>query len=189
MSERDVPPSLEALDDYLFGVMPDEQAAPFEDALFARAARGEHALVDFVEGVGVLGRVEVQRVGSVMPPTAESIAELRRRGFKVEVAEATPGIPYQARWSAEAEIVVTHFVLDMRGHPGPFEVDIERPDGTVLKTMSRASYDPNDGSFYAICEAALARTSRGAHVFWKLYETVDGERTFVAALEQVPAQD
>jgi hypothetical protein len=189
MSERDVPPSLEALDDYLFGVMPDEQAAPFEDALFARAARGEHALVDFVEAVGVLGRVEVQRVGSVMPPTAESIAELRRRGFKVEVAEATPGIPYQARWSAEAEIVVTHFVLDMRGHPGPFEVDIERPDGTVLKTMSPASYDPNDGSFYAICEAALARTSRGAHVFWKLYETVDGKRTFVAALEQVPARD
>jgi hypothetical protein len=189
MSERDDLPSLGDLDDYLLGVMSDEQAEAFEEALFTQAARGEHALVDFVEAVGVLGRVVMQRVGSVMPPTAESIVELRRRGFKVEVADATPGVPYQARWSEEAEIVVTHFVVDLRGRGGRFDVEIELPDGTLMKTLRDVTYDPNDGSCYAVCEAALARLSRSAHVFWKLYETVDGQRTLISSLEQIPAAD
>jgi len=189
MSALDPPPSLEDLDDYLFGALSNEDAAPFEDALFAHAARGEHALADFVVGVGVLGRVVLQRAGSAMPPTANSIQVLRERGFKVEVADATPGVPYQARWSDEAEIVVTHFVVDVRGHTGQFDVDIELADGTLLKTLHSVSCDPNDGSFYAVCEAALARISKGAHVFWKLYETVDGQRTLIDTLEQVPATE
>lgn len=178
---------LDDLDDYLFGVMPEESAAPFEEALFERAARGEHALLQFVEGVGVLGRVVLQRVGSAMPPTADSINTLRRRGFKVEVADAVPGTPYQARWSAEAEMVVTHFVVDMRGHSGRFDVEIETPDGHVVKVIPEVTYDPNDGSFYALCEASLARASQGAHVFWKLYETTGSIRTLIGSLEQVPA--
>jgi hypothetical protein len=178
---------LDDLDDYLFGSMPEESAAPFEEALFDQAARGEHALLAFVEGIGVLGRVVLQRVGSVMPPTADSIDVLRRRGFKVEVAHAVPGTPYQARWSEEAEIVVTHFVVDMRGHSGRFDVEIETPDGNLVKALPEVTYDPSDGSFYALCEAALARTSRGAHVFWKLYETTGSTRTLVGSLEQIPA--
>lgn len=187
MSAPDTPAGLEALDDYVFGAMSEEAAASFEETLFAQAARGEHALVDFVVGTGVLGRVILQRAGSVMPPTGDSVRILRERGFKVEVADAVPGAPYQARWSDDAEIVVTHFVTDMRGHTGEFEVDIEKPDGTVLKTMPGVSYDPNDGSFYAVCEAALARITKDAHVFWKLYEKVDGERRYIDTLEQVPA--
>jgi len=179
---------LDELDDYLFGTMPDEQAAPFEEALFDQAALGEHALLDFVAEVGVLGRVVLQRAGSV-PPTAASIEALRQRGFRVEVADATPGTPYQARWSAEAELVVTHFVLDMRGHTGRFDVDIETPDGEVLKTLPEVTCDPDDGSFYAICEASLARLTQGAHVFWRLYETENGQRRLVDSLEQVPATD
>jgi len=180
---------LDELDDYLFGTMPNEQAAPFEEALFDQAARGEHALLDFVVGVGVLGRVVLQRAGSVMPPMARSIDALRQRGFRVEVADATPGVPYQARWSEEAEIVVTHFVVDMRGHTGRFDVDIETPDGQLLKTLPEVTCDPDDGSFYAVCEAALARLTRGAHVFWRLYETENGQRRLVDSLEQVPATD
>jgi hypothetical protein len=175
------------LDDYLFGLMPEESVASFEELLFDQAARGEQASLAFVEGVGVLGRVVLQRAGSAMPPTADSIDVLRRRGFKVEVADAVPGTPYQARWSEEAEIVVTHFVVDMRGHSGRFDVEIETPDGAVVKALPDVTYDPSDGSFYAVCEAALARTSRGAHVFWNLYETTGNTRTLVGTLEQVPA--
>jgi hypothetical protein len=122
-----------------------------------------------------------------MPPTADSINALRGRGFKVEVADAVPGTPYHVRWSEAAEIVVTHFVVDMRGHSGRFDVEIETPDGRVVKVMPEVTYDPNDGSFYAVCEAALARSSRGAHVFWKLYETAGSTRTLVGSLEQIPA--
>jgi hypothetical protein len=189
MSELDSPPSLEDLDDYLFGAMSDEDAASFEEALFHRAASGDHALADFVEGIGVLGRVVLGRTGSVVPPTAESVEILRQRGFKVEVADAVPGTPYQARWTDEADLVVTHFITDMRGHTGRFDVDIETPDGNLIKTMFDVSYDPNDGTFYAVCEASLARTTRGVHVFWKLYETVDGKRRHIDTIEQVPTKD
>lgn len=147
---------LAELDDYVRGRGDDVDA--FEEALFTRALAGEApelALHDALSrGVAALaGR------GTLDPwITASDLEALRaRHGARLAVVELGSGgdagtIPLPE----SAEVVVTRIPMDLRGVE---RVDVEAltVDGTLIKTMLDARFDPADGALFACCEAELAR--------------------------------
>lgn len=174
------------LDDYLFGALPEEQVDAFEQALFDSAARGDNAESQFLDRVGVWGRFLAARSGLIDNFTRAFVDSLVERGFKVEIEEAKPGQPFSPQWSEEAEIAVTRYAFDVRGHTGRLEADVETPEGDRVKTFRDVLYDPTDGAIYAVCEALLARKTVGLHCLIKLYEWEGNERRHLGTIEQLP---
>ena len=179
--------SLRALDDYLSGVLPEAAAARFEDDLFERAALGSAPEAEFVDQLVALGRTLQGRAGLELGASPSRIEALRAEGFRVDVADARPGVNQPAAWSPDADIVVTHYLFDLRGYT-KIDVDVEAPDGTRLKTFRDVSYNPSDGTVYAMCEARLARLAETVHARLRVHGTRDGERREIVVFETLPAR-
>lgn len=143
---------LAALDDYVSGHMPDDEAARFEEGLFA-AADDDAVFVD-----------EVARMVTVMAGSGlweggrKAHADaLRAAGLNVHYVDIGSGgvVPFPM-WPAGTQIVITRLALDVRGYDS-VDVEVETADGRPIKTFRDASCDPTDGALYAVCQEPLAR--------------------------------
>jgi len=181
----------EALDAYQSGEMPDADAAPFEEALFSAAAANTAAEASFVDRLSSLGYFLSLRGGWDIGSSRARVDELTAAGLKVQLLEPRPGAPGEPlripKIDADAEIVVTHVAIDVRGYDS-VDVLVEKPDGTVLKWFRDIGFDPNDGSVYAVCEAPLARISaQQLHVRSHVIGNRAGVQHVVAVFETVQA--
>jgi hypothetical protein len=161
MTERDA--AFEAFDAYVTGEMSDADAAGFEEELFATAAAGNAAEASFVDHVSRIGAFLLPRGGFDIGSGRARVDALLASGLRVQLLTAGPealvgNVYHLPRIEDQAEIVVTHLPLDLRGYDS-VNVIVEKADGTELKTFRDVSWDPNDGSVYAVCEAPLARIS------------------------------
>ena len=150
---------LEHLYDYVTGSMTDDEAAGFEEELFAAAAHGDAEEARWFERFRLL--VEYLGKGDffIRGATAEDVAALVKGGSKVHVVELGPGvIPYELR--TDVDIVVTHVPVDVRDYES-VEASIENPDGRVLHTFRDCLGDPTTGHLYAICATPLANMAWG----------------------------
>jgi hypothetical protein len=149
----------EALDDYQSGEMPEDEAARFEEDLFLAAADGTADEATFVDEVTRIARYLYPRGGLDTGSSRARVDELIGAGYRVQVLEPEPGpVARLPKIRDDAEIVVTHVPIDVRGYDS-VDVVIEKEDGTYLKTFREVGFDPLDGTIYAVCEAPLARIS------------------------------
>lgn len=157
------PAPFEALDAYVTGDMSDADAAGFEEELFEAAARGNATDAAFVDQVSRLGRFIDGHGGFDVGGSRARVDELLAKGLRVQLLAAEPQSPDDhvirfPKIEDDAELVVTHLPLDVRGYDS-VDVVIEKPNGEVLKRFRDIGFDPHDGSVYAVCEAPLARIS------------------------------
>lgn len=181
----------EALDAYQTGEMRDAEAVHFEEELFAAAEAGTATEAGFVDRLSLIGQFLAPRGGWDIGSSRARVDELIAAGLRVQVlypSSGEPGQPLQIpRISDDAEIVVTHVDIDVRGFDS-VDVIVEKPDGTELKTFRDIGFDPTDGSVYALCEAPLARISaRQRHVRSRVIGTRAGVQHVVAVFETVQA--
>jgi hypothetical protein len=149
----------EALDAYQSGDMADEDASAFEEELFASAAAGTAHEADFVDRVTRIGSYLSPRGGFDIGSSRTRVDQLIAMGLRVQLIEPAPApVTYLPKVDDDAEIVVTHWPLDLRGYDS-VDVVVEKPDGRYLKTFRDIGWDPIDGTIYAVCEATLARIS------------------------------
>lgn len=154
--------SLEALDDYVTGTMPDAEAEVFEEELFAAATAGaddEARWFDrFHRLVAWIGPSEML----IRATGAADIEEMRRQGLRVHVVEygrsgkvsyTVPASPF--------DVIVSKLDVDVRPYDDVVAT-VENPDGTVLHTFRDCLGEPGTGNLYALCAAPLARKSMGA---------------------------
>lgn len=149
----------EALDAYQSGDMPDDDASVFEEQLFASAAAGTAHEAELVDRVTRLSRYLFPRGGFDIGSSRARVEQLIAMGLRVQLIEPEPAAVIQLpKIDDDAEIVVTHWPLDVRGYDS-VDVVVAKPDGTYLKTFRDIGWDPSDGTVYAVCEATLARIS------------------------------
>lgn len=189
MSEK---AAFEALDAYQDGEMSDADASGFEEELFAAAAEGAAAEADFVDRVSRIARFLEPRGGLDMGSTRERVDDLLAQGLRVQLLAARPeamvGDVFQLpKIEDDAEIVVTHVPLDVRGYDS-VDVVVEKADGTPLKRFRDVNWDPHDGTLYAVCEAPLARISAAVgHVRSTILGKRAGQEHVIAVFETVTA--
>jgi len=183
----------EQLDDYQTGEMSDADAQGFEEELFAAAAAGASAEAAFVDQVSRIGAFLLPRGGFDIGSSRARVDALIARGLRVQLCTLGPddlidGVYHLPKIDDDAEIVATHFPLDLRGYDS-VNVVIEKADGTPIKTFREVGWDPTDGSAYAVCEAPLARISAA---IGQVRSTVIGKRGdrehVIATFESVNAQ-
>lgn len=154
---------LEALDAYVTGDMSDADALRFEEELFAAAEAGDAAEAAFVDQLTRHATFLAPRGGFDIGSTRAHVDSLIAAGLRVQLLAPVPGasvggLHQLPQVDDDAEIVVTHLPIDVRGYDS-VNVIIAKPDGTELKTFREIGWDPEDGSVYAVCEAHLARLS------------------------------
>jgi hypothetical protein len=182
------PRPFEALTDYLSGAMSDQDAAGFEEELFAAAAGGGADEAMFLDRVYLITQYLAPRGGLDIGSSRQRVEQLIAAGLKVQVIDPQPAAVMQMpAIDPNAEIVVTHFRLDLRGFDS-VDVIATKPDGTELKTFREINWDPEDGSVYAVCEAPLARISAQAgHIISTVIGTRAGQKEVIARFETLPA--
>jgi hypothetical protein len=166
--------------------MSETEAARFEDELFEAAASGTAAEVAFVDHVGLLSRYLEPRAGFDMGSSRARVEQLLAAGLRVQLIDPEPApIVRLPAIDPDAEIVVTHVRIDVRGYDSVDAV-LKKPDGTELKTIRDVGWDPDDGTMYAVCEGPLARLSATVpRVISQLIGIKDGERREIAVFEAV----
>lgn len=174
----------EGLDDYQFGVMADPEAASFEEELFASAAAGTADEAAFVDKLSLIQQYLGPRGGLDVGSTRQRVEQLIAAGLRVQVIAPEPALVVQyPPIDPDAEIVVTHVKLDVRGYDS-IDVIVSRGDGTELKTFRDVNWDPEDGTIYAVCEAPLARISTfNGHIVSRVIGTLRGEQTTIAVFD------
>jgi hypothetical protein len=179
----------DALDAYQAGVMAEPEAAAFEEQLFSAAADGAAHEAQLVDRLSLIGRYLHVRGGWDVGSSRVRVDELIAAGLRVQMLVPEPGGPGQPlivpRIDDDAEIVVTHVAIDVRGYDS-VDVIIEKPDGTPLKTFRDIGFDPTDGTVYAVCEAPLARISaQQSHICSRVIGTRAGSAHVIASFEIV----
>lgn len=176
----------EALEEYQSGGMSDADAAGFEEELFAAAAAGGAEEASFVERISLIARYLEPRGGFDMGSTRARVDQLLASGLRVQLVDPEPAATVQMPpLDPEAEIVITHLAVDVRGYDS-VDVVVERPDGSELKTFRDVNWDPEDGTLYAVCEGPLARLSAQVpRVVSRIIGTRAGEKHAIAVFEAV----
>lgn len=147
----------EAFDAYQSGDMTDDDAARFEEELFAAAALGGAHEATFVDKMSRIARYLYPRGGLDVGSSRARVDELIASGLRVQLLE-----PKVARVSKvpkiqdDADLVITHVPIDVRGYDS-VDFIVEKADGEHLKVFRDVGWDPVDGTVYAVCEAPLAR--------------------------------
>jgi hypothetical protein len=179
--------SLSRLDDYVNGILSDEEAADFEAALFDDVARGEDADAVFLAGLVQNAQFLAARGNFGLARRRAEIEELVARGPSVHYIDLGSGGPVKVSpWGPSTELVVFCTKVDLRGYED-IDFEVERPDGTPIKTFRDVSYDPDDGHVYAVCEEPLARLSFGqGQVTLRVKATQAGARREVTTIQVHP---
>lgn len=152
--------SLEHLDDYVTGSMSDDDAAIFEEELFASSARGEATEARWFERFALLIEWVAKGDFLIRGATAEDVDALAKGGAKVLLITLDPDAPLPYEKRTDIDIVVTRVPIDVRDYES-VEATIENPDGRVLHTFRDCMGDPSTGNLYAICAAPLANMAWG----------------------------
>jgi hypothetical protein len=187
------PAPFELLDDYQTGAMSDADARDFEDELFTAAGNGGATELDFVDRVSRWGYFLAGRGGFDIGSTRARVDELIAKGLRVQVLDAGPenlvdGVFQLPKIDDDAQIVVTHLPLDVRGYDS-VDVIVEKPDGTLLKRFRDIGWEPSDGTLYAVCEAPLARISAAAgHVRSTVLGKRGDKEHVIASFESMTAR-
>src|SRR5262245_22148716 len=154
---------LSELDDYTSGLMSDADADAYEEALFARAARGAAPEAEFAERLRRAVEWINQRGPFKVGNTRAEIDAVRASGINVayvDLGDGTQPIDIPAI-PPNLDLFTYRLGVDLRGHDG-VDVIIETPAGKYIKTFRDVAYDPTDGALYGMCEAPLAQISFGA---------------------------
>jgi hypothetical protein len=179
-------PPLEAFDAYQSGEMSDDEAASFEEELFAAAALGTADEAAFVDRISLMGQFLLPRGGFDIGSSRARIDQLIASGLRVQLMQPKP--EYVAKFpkiSDDAQIVATHVPIDVRGYDS-VDVEVEKLDGTPLKVFRDIGWDPLDGTVYAICEAPLARiATQQRHIRSRIIGHRDGQTHIIAQFETV----
>lgn len=150
-------PAFQALDAYQSGDMPEDEAAVFEEELFAEAAAGTAHEAAFVDRASRILRHLSPRGGLDVGSSRARVDELIASGLRVQVLEPKVArVAVLPKIDEDAEIVVTHVLVDVRGYDS-VDVIVEKANGEHLKIFRDIGWDPFDGTVYAVCEAPLAR--------------------------------
>jgi len=178
------PRPFEALTDYVSGGMSEQDAAGFEEELFAAAAAGSADDAAFVDRVYLITQYLAPRGGLDIGSSRKRVEQLLAAGLKVQVIDPElAAVMQMPPIDPDTEIVVTHFRLDLRGFDS-VDVIVATPDGTELKTFREINWDPEDGSVYAVCEAPLARISAQAgRIISTVIGTRAGQKEIIARFE------
>jgi hypothetical protein len=183
--------ALERLDDYVSGLLPDDEARSFEEELFAAAAAGDEAAeeVRFFDRFLREARWLASTIGLFSGgATRAEVERLRSSGHRVHFADLGSGGEVTiAGWPADTELVITRLGVDLRGWRD-ISVEITIGDGPVAKTFRDCTYAPEDGALYAVCHEPLARAAFGHPlVVAEVIGLRDAERQVVARFEVRPA--
>lgn len=176
------------LDDYQLGTMDAAEAASFEEELFAAAAAGSADEAAFIDKISLLQQYLAPRGGLDIGSTRQRVEQVIASGLRVQVVAPEPAPVMQLPpIDPDAEIVVTHLPLDVRGWDA-VDVEVSRKDGTLLKTFRDVNHDPEDGSLYALCEAPLARISTfNGHIVSRVIGHRAGKAETIAIFETIGA--
>jgi len=178
----------ELLEAYESGGMSDADADAFETELFTAAAHGTATEAAFVDHITRLGQHLEPRGGFDIGSSRARVDALIARGLRVQLlvpADFAAPVLQLPRIQDDADIVVTHMPIDVRGYD-TVNVHLEKADGTYLKTFREIGWDPIDGTLYAVCEAPLARLSAQAgQVRTRIVGTRDGVDHTIATFETV----
>lgn len=180
--------NLEHLDDYVSGTMSDDDAAGFEEELFAAAAKGEGGADEarWFERFRLLVEWIAQGDFLIRGSTAEDVNALVKGGAKVHLITLDPNAPLPYEKRTDVDIVVTHVPVDVRDYES-VEATIENPDGRVLHTFRDCMGDPNTGHLYAICARPLANMAWGGGPrVGRVTGVKDGERKELALYRLEP---
>jgi hypothetical protein len=145
--------ALLGLDDYTSGFLPEGDAASFEDALFAAAARGDAPEAAYADDLFDRVQFYVRRGGLPTTVTAEEVARLRE----------LPGVHYidfiantvVGPWPDGTELIAYRVDVDLRGCDA-VDVDLFSADRQHLKSFRDVAYDVRDGAIYASCHEPVA---------------------------------
>jgi hypothetical protein len=183
----DGPKPFEALTDYVSGAMSDQDAAGFEEELFAAAAAGGAEDARFVDRVHLITQYLEPRGGLDIGSTRQRVDQLLAAGLKVQVLEPEPAdVMTIPPIELDAEIVVTHYRVDLRGYDS-IDVVATKPDGTEIKTFRDVNL-AEDGSIYAVCEAPLARVwSQAGRLVSTIIGTRNGQKEVISRFESFTA--
>jgi len=178
--------ALTQLDDYLSQAMPDDQAAAFEEGLFADAAEGRAPHLASLDAFFAQAEWFVSRGGFSSGATAEQIAELRKLpGVHHIDVEAKTEVD---AWPTDTKFVVYRLDVDLRDYE-QIDVAIVTPTGEHRKWFRDVQYDPADGALYGACDAPLAAsTFRLEPLIAQVHGSrkATGERSIVAELRVGP---
>lgn len=177
---------LARVDDYTSGVMPDDEAARFEEELFAAAADGHEEVAEalvFTQRLATGMAWLEGRPGFSVHPTREafdrwcaSVGDVFR--FDIPASGETR-VP---EWPASTKIVYYRVDVDLRGFDAA-DVVVTSEAGEPVKTFRDVQWDPSDGALYAVCEEPLARLSFRERPFVARVEGVkQGKRETVAEI-------
>jgi hypothetical protein len=141
------------LDDYTSGFLPEGDAADFEEALFAAAARGEAPEAAYADDFFDRVQFYVRRGGLPTTVTAEEVARLRQMPgvHYIDFVENTVVDP----WPADTELIAYRVAVDLRGCDA-VDVDLYSADREHLKSFRDVAYDARDGAIYASCHEPVA---------------------------------
>jgi len=180
------PQSLQELIDYESGGMPEAEAARFEESLFAAAASGSAAEVEFVDRIALFSRHLEPRGGLDIGSSRARVEQLLASGLRLQLIDPEPAATVQLPdVDPSVDLVVTHVRIDVRGYDSVDAV-LRKPDGTEIKTIRDVGWDPDDGTMYAICEAPLAQLSaKLPRVVSEIIGIKDGKRHQIAVFETV----
>lgn len=182
---------LSELDDYTSGLMPDADADAFEEALFARAARGAAPEAEFTERLRRAVEWVNQRGPFKVGSTRAEIDALLASGLNVTFVDLGDGsAPVDlAPIAPDLDLYTYRLGVDLRGYEA-VDVVIENPSGKHIKTFRDVAYDPTDGALYGLCEAPLAQISFGAGtIISKVMAGHGAERKLIATFETRPTGD
>jgi hypothetical protein len=174
------------LDDYASGRMSNEDAAAFEERLFAapededvRFFDRTHRLMEWLASLG----------GLTGGATARDVEALRAQGLRVHVVELGSGGNVDVEpWGEDVQIVVFHNTLDLSGYED-VEVEVQNPDGTPIKTFRSVQCDPDSGNIYAVCAAPLAKMAYGdKRRISRITGVRGGSRETIALYDSAPSR-
>lgn len=155
---------LEALDDYVKGVLTEAEAERFEERLFAAACGGPAAQADerrqeaspddvatFLALWDGVRHLSARGTFNLILTEAEA-QRLLSSGIKIAYLDLDA--PGPTHLSLSSEILLTRFGLDLTGVE---QLDVEMmAGGQVVKTMHDVSFDAAHGAVYMACEKELA---------------------------------
>jgi hypothetical protein len=186
VTTRDSQAKIRALDDYLAGAMPEDEAERYEEELFLAAARDELPELTFLDTLAAIAPYFAARGGFDGGLTRAQHEQLRALPH-AHTLEIVPGPPVEIpAWASDIDLVVYSIAVDLRTY-SDVDVEIATPEGVIRRVFRDVQFDKNDGVIYAACDAPLAHASfREEPLIGRIKATRGGNRETVATFEVRP---
>jgi hypothetical protein len=161
---------LSALDDYVSGHMPDDEADAFEAALFDAA--GEDGDSAFLAELARVAALLVAHGTWESGATRAQVDAMLARGDVALIDLDVPGEREVPRSAAQVVFKVSVPLHDV----DRLDIEFEVPGHGVFKTLRDLAFDRADGAIFIVCEAALNEASARVRAISRLIAYRGGER-------------